>query len=152
MRMKEIDQKRVEQAQGMPAHYPLCNRSDCPLVQQCLRGIHYPQHAMDTYLTLVNPNVQHALGTDCPYYRDSTPVRYAQGFEASYKAIYPEHVRTEFRSRCMHALGASRSLFYYQMAGNRLLTPIQQQKIQDVARQMNLSRITFPNTFLAPQW
>lgn len=150
--MKEIDHKTVEQAQGMPAHYPMCNRSDCPLAQQCLRGIHYPQHAMDTYLTLVNPQIPHALGTNCPHYRDSTPVCFARGFKASYDAIYPEHIRTEFRNRCMHALGASRSLFYYQVAGDRVLTPIQQQKIQDVARQMNINRITFTHTFLAPQW
>lgn len=153
--MDEKMDRKIAGRQHCPSHYPVCIHTECPLAGNCLRGIQYRVHAGDTYITQINESQPHAVGEGCPHYRTSEPHQYAYGCKAAYEAIYPESLRVQFRQRCMHRLGLSRSAFYYLVSGTSIITPHAQQTMLAIARELGIRCFTesaFEHTFLAPDW
>ena len=111
---------------NMPKDYIYCPAADgaCPRAPQCLRAIAYHPAC-----------VAHAQ-KGCDYYRDSTPVRFAQGMTKLFDEI-PHRLEADIRRRIM-ACFSCRSYYFQSRKGERLITPKEQQAIANVFRQAGL--------------
>ena len=106
---------------NMPKDYIYCPAADgaCPRAPQCLRAIAYRQltatEASDKPgpIRIVHPACVAHAQKGCDYYRDSTPVRFAQGMTKLFDEI-PHRLEADIRRRIMaegrtthHAQGAT---------------------------------------------
>ena len=86
---------------NIPKDYIYCPAADgaCPRTPQCLRAIAYRQltateaPAKPGPIRIVHPACVASAADGCEYYRDSTPVRFAQGMtklfdEADFRSIF----------------------------------------------------------------
>ena len=80
------------------------------------------------------------LGTknkNCPYYRDSTPVKFARGFTNMQKQMLPGQYE-RFRLRLIGHFG--RNPYFERRRGNRLLTPEEQDIILQVLKDIGITK------------
>ena len=123
----------------IPYGYCVCQHADCPKAPTCLRQLAYTPEMEDEssiFVHLLKPS----LGTkkaDCPYYRDSTPVRFAKGFKNMQKQMLPGQYE-RFRLRLIGHFG--RNPYYERRRGNRLLTPEEQAVIRQVLKEVAIIR------------
>ena len=125
---------------NMPKDYIYCPAADgaCPRAPQCLRAIAYRQltatEASDKPgpIRIVHPACVAHAQKGCDYYRDSTPVRFAQGMTKLFDEI-PHRLEADIRRRIM-ACFSCRSYYFQSRKGERLITPKEQQDIANVFR------------------
>ena len=129
---------------NMPKDYIYCPAADgaCPCAPQCLRAIAYRQltateaSAKPGPIRIVHPACVAHAQKGCDYYRDSTPVRFAQGMTKLFDEI-PHRLEADIRRRIM-ACFSCRSYYFQSRKGERLITPKEQQAIANVFRQAGL--------------
>ena len=129
---------------NMPKDYIYCPAADGagPRAPQCLRAIAYRQltatEASDkpSPIRIVHPACVAHAQKGCDYYRDSTPVRFAQGMTKLFDEI-PHRLEADIRRRIM-ACFSCRSYYFQSRKGERLITPKEQQAIANVFRQAGL--------------
>ena len=75
---------------SVPPRYEVCLHADCPKADVCLHQIAY-QHLLSeqTFLPIIHPKMC-KKNARCPFYRNSTPMRYARGFTNFQKHMYPD--------------------------------------------------------------
>ena len=113
-----------EKTNNIPKDYIYCPAADgtCPRAPQCLRAIAYRQltatEASDKPgpIRIVHPACVAHAQKGCDYYRDSTPVRFAQGMTKLFDESY----------------------YFQSRKGERLITPKEQQDIANVFRRAGL--------------
>lgn len=110
----------------LPADYTVCLYHDCPLAATCLHQLAYPAlQESETYLHLINPR-QCTKSDKCPFYRQSTPERYARGFTGFQKKMFPQQYRT-FMQILIARYG--RNQYFAYRRGELALSPKDQQAI-----------------------
>lgn len=124
MNIQELNEKA-------PSDYPKCLQADCPAADQCLRnlmGRAVSEKAI--VMTVINPkNLKPELGTSCPYFHSTQPVRMARGFT---KAL--DNVRHGEVKKIVAELSQlfDERLYYRFRKGERLINPQQQAIIAEV--------------------
>lgn len=75
---------------SVPPRYEVCLHADCPKADVCLHQIAYQKLLSEqTFLHIINPKMC-KKNARCPFYRNSTPIRYARGFTNFQKHMYPD--------------------------------------------------------------
>ena len=75
---------------SVPPRYEVCLHADCPKADVCLHQIAYQKLLSEqTFLHIINPKMC-KKNARCPFYRNSTPMRYARGFTNFQKHMYPD--------------------------------------------------------------
>lgn len=114
-------------------NYLVCFMDTCPLHSQCLRW-HVGQYA-DPHLTsytAVNPRNASMGNAECPMFRDKTPMVMKRGLTQMYHEM-PQYKAYNIRHRLFALFGHKP---YYEMRnGTRLISPDQQQLIEQVCRE-----------------
>ena len=124
MNIQELNEKA-------PSDYPKCLQADCPAADQCLRnlmGRAVSEKAIA--MTVINPkNLKPELGTSCPYFHSTQPMRMARGFT---KAL--DNVRHGEVKKIVAELSQlfDERLYYRFRKGERLINPQQQAIIAEV--------------------
>ena len=129
---------------NMPKDYIYCPAADgaCPRAPQCLRAIALrlvrgiEAAEMPGPFGIVLPACVAHAQKGCDYYRDSTPVRFAQGMTKLFDEI-PHRLEADIRRRIM-ACFSCRSYYFQSRKGERLITPKEQQDIANVFRRAGL--------------
>ena len=124
MNIKEL----IEKA---PSDYPKCAQANCPAAEQCLRHLMAqatPEKAIA--ITVVNPkNIKPELGTSCPYFHSTQPVRMARGFTQALNNVRHGEVKKIVAE--LSDLFDER-LYYRMRKGERTINPQQQEIIAEV--------------------
>lgn len=121
-----IDYKEI------PGWWAVCTNATCPMAEKCLRFMAFrslPDHV--TKWPCVLPSALKD-GT-CRYYQKSERVKMAMGFGDLYNKVRDRHARHTVRLQLTEYLGSKGTYYRYQH-GERLLTPEQQQFIQQLAK------------------
>ena len=124
MNIQELNEKA-------PSDYPKCLQANCPAADQCLRnlmGRAVSEKAIA--MTVINPkNLKPELGTSCPYFHSTQPMRMARGFT---KAL--DNVRHGEVKKIVAELSQlfDERLYYRFRKGERLINPQQQAIIAEV--------------------
>lgn len=135
---------------SVPPDYAVCIHDDCPLAKGCLHQIAYPQllPERDT-LRLVNPE-RCTKNTQCPYYRDAKPVRYAKGFTQIQKHMFPDQY-DQFSKLLIAKFG--RNPYYERRKGLTVLSPKEQELILDMLRKVGADdQMDFDSYLEATHW
>jgi len=110
----------------MPADYAVCLHEDCPLAATCLHQIALSElQESEVYLSLINPK-KCAKGSNCKFYRDSKPVKYAYGFTGFQKRMFPAQYRT-FMNSLIKEFG--RNEYFAYRRGSLSLSPKEQETV-----------------------
>lgn len=123
----------------IPYSYCVCQHGDCPKAATCLRQLAYAPEMEDKssiFVHLLKP----ALGTkdeNCPYYRDSTPAKFAKGFKNMQKQMLPGQY-DRFSMRLIGHFG--RNPYYVRRRGERLLPPEEQAIILQVLKEVGVTQ------------
>ncbi len=128
----------MPQYQDLPHNYLHClaGNEACPRKDTCLRAIaarmlEESGAASPVGIQIINPNVARKVaGEECPYYRDSTPVKFARGMSRLFDDVPAGKVDT-LRSKVIGCF-SSRSIYFFSRKGERLITPEEQQAIARV--------------------
>jgi len=120
----------------IPADYTVCLHEDCPLAATCLHQIAFSalQKSQD-FLQLINPK-KCAKGSNCKFYRDSKPVKYAYGFTGFQKRMFPAQYRT-FMNSLIKEFG--RSNYFERRRGTLSLSPKEQATILAALREAGIT-------------
>lgn len=122
--------------QELPDHYPVCMHADCPLAESCLHLLAYRELCKtEELMRLINP-ARCTVTEDCPYYRDSKPVRYARGFTAFQKRMYPQQYDT-FKAILIGKFG--RNPYFERRRGAYGLPPKEQEMVLRALRQAGVT-------------
>lgn len=120
-----------ELMQNAPSDYPKCTQADCPAAEQCLRHLMAqvtPEKAIA--ITVINPkNLKPELGTSCPYFHSSQPVRMARGFTRALGSVRHGEVN-KVMEEISHRW--SKATYYRLRKGERLISPQEQKIIADI--------------------
>lgn len=120
----------------IPAEYPVCQYADCPRAATCLHQLVYqPLAERDAYLRLINPD-RCTKNSQCPYYRDSTPVTYARGFTGMQKHMYPGQNQI-FMSLLVREF--SRNPYFERRRGETALSPKEQHIVLQALRKAGVT-------------
>ena len=108
---------------SVPPRYEVCLHADCPKADACLHQIAYQKLLSEqTFLHIINPKMC-KKNARCPFYRNSTPMRYARGFTNFQKHMYPDQYAA-FSSMLKSEFG--RTLYFERRRGARVLSPTEQ--------------------------
>ena len=111
----------------IPENYPLCIHADCRMADSCLRQLAYRRHdELVTFLRLINP-AKCSKGTDCSYYVNNQPVRFAKGFVNFKKRMYPDQY-DRFMTLLICHFG--RNQYFKRRRGDIVLPPEEQEVIR----------------------
>ena len=111
----------------VPNNYPICEHHDCPMAASCLHQIAFAtQIEQEEYLRLINP-IKCTKDEECPYYRCSTPVKYARGFTNFQKHMFPQQY-DQFMTTLILLFG--RNQYFKRRRGVILLPPEEQEVIR----------------------
>lgn len=118
----------------MPIMFGLCNQSECPHANTCLRQIVYSSAAkrQGAFINLLNPVWLAAQKNGCNQYLKSEKVRRPYGFIRTLKAI-PSGKLDRFRSAAILRMGRKR--YYQTRKGEIMLTEAEAQFIIKLANQ-----------------
>ena len=110
----------------LPADYPVCILEDCPMAATCLRQTAFSDlRESETFLRLINPR-KCQKSSECKFYRDASPVRYARGFTGFQKRMYPQQYQTFMRTLIMEF---GRTNYFELRSGRLSLSPKEQQAV-----------------------
>lgn len=121
-------QELIEKA---PSDYPKCLQAHCPAAEQCLRHLMSRTISEKAItMTVINPkNTQPELGTSCPYFHSTQPVRMARGFTQALDSVRHGEVK-KIVAELTDLF--DRRLYFRFRKGERLITPQQQEIIAEV--------------------
>lgn len=141
----------IDHLRSVPANYPVCHRSECPLRDKCLRHQEWLRDHNKLFLMQVNPMEPSLMTDSCRHFRDSRPVTYALGFVRQYNRMSTEQKRS-FRSLCCRSI--ARTNFYYELGAHRPIPPEEQAFIRKCAQSagFDFPQNGFDTTFSAPGW
>ncbi len=118
---------------NIPAGYPVCLHSDCPMAESCLHQLAYRRkEEMGTYLTLINPS-KCTRKNDCTFYADNKPVRFAKGFTGFQKKMFPEQYDQFMTTLILHF---GRNQYFDRRKGKKLLSPEEQSIIRNMLQKV----------------
>lgn len=116
----------------IPAWWAVCQNGQCPMAEGCLRYLAYRTLPAEmTKWPCVLPNA--LKDGQCMYYQKPERVKMARGFGDLYNKVRDRHARHIVRLRLTEYLGSKGTYYRYQH-GERLLTPEQQQWIQELIK------------------
>lgn len=116
----------------VPAAWPVCFLSDCPLSEDCLNylvGLHVPDSL--TCGNAVYPTARH--NGECSQYKKIKKIRAAWGFKSLFENVKERDAST-LRSALKNSLGGNGTYYRYNN-GQRLLTPEQQDLVLSIFHQ-----------------
>ena len=115
----------------LPENFSVCLHTDCLMADKCLRQVAYSQMTENKEnLYMVNP--RHCTKDEkCKFYRDATPMRYANGFTQFQKHLLPEQYQ-EFMSVLIKHFG--RGGYFYRRRGVIALSPSEQEMVLNALR------------------
>lgn len=116
----------------IPNWWAVCTNAACPKAEKCLRFLAFkslPERVKKWPCIL--PNAYKDGG--CDYFQKPERINLVQGFGDLYNKVCDRHARHIVRLRLTEYLGSKGTYYRYQH-GERLLTPEQQQFIQQLAR------------------
>lgn len=128
----------MPQYQDLPHNYLHClvGNEACPRKSICLRAIaarmlEESEAASPVGIQIINPNVARKVtGEECPFYRDSTPVKFARGMSRLFDDV-PAGKLALMRRKVIECF-PSRNYFFISKRGDRLITPEEQQAVERV--------------------
>ncbi len=121
----------------IPYNYAMCMKKDCPQAAICLRSIAWSMVSTDEpFVRIVNPSLA-SSNTDCPFYRDSSPVRFAKGF-VKMKDEMTTKQYSEFMYRLIGKFG--RNPYFVRRRGERLLPPSEQEIVLKVLKDIGIEK------------
>ena len=125
-----------KQYTSVPTNYAVCIHTDCPMAKGCLHQIAYQQLLPErTFMRLVNPQ-KCEKSAQCPFFRDSTPQKYAKGFTKFQKRMFPEQYE-KFSKLLIAEFG--RNPYYERRRGNTTLSPKEQLLVIDTLRKVGVN-------------
>lgn len=113
-------------------HYLVCFLDHCPLREQCLRWLvgQYADPSLVVY-TAINPRNPKFGGKDCEMFRLNQRAVMKRGFLSMYHDM-PGYMEKHIRWQLIGKFG--RRKYFEMRKGDRLITPSEQQVIQDICR------------------
>ena len=128
----------MPQYQDLPNNYLHClaGNEACPRKSACLRAIaarmlEESGAASPVEIHALNPNIARNAGEEgCPFYRDSTPVKFARGMSRLFDDV-PAGKLALMRRKVIECF-PSRNYFFISKRGDRLITPEEQQAVERV--------------------
>ena len=134
----------------IPENYPLCIHADCRMADSCLRQLAYRRHdELCTFLRLINP-AKCSKGTDCPYYVNNQPVRFAKGFVNFKKQMYPDQY-DRFMTLLICHFG--RNQYFKRRRGDIVLPPEEQEVIRYTLEKVGVTQpMEFDDYIEAINW
>ena len=134
----------------IPENYPLCIHADCRMADSCLRQLAYRRHdELGTFLRLINP-AKCSKGTDCPYYVNNQPVRFAKGFVNFKKRMYPDQY-DRFMTLLICHFG--RNQYFKRRRGDIVLPPEEQEVIRHTLEKVGVTQpMEFDDYIEAINW
>ena len=134
----------------IPENYPLCIHADCRMADSCLRQLAYHRHdELGTFLRLINP-AKCSKGTDCQYYVNNQPVRFAKGFVNFKKRMYPDQY-DRFMTLLICHFG--RNQYFKRRRGEIVLPPEEQEVIQMALEKVGVTQpMEFDEYITAINW
>ena len=116
----------------IPEWWAICPNGQCTMAKDCLR--HQAFESLPTGVTQWPCVLPNALNEGaCPYYQSPRRILLASGFGNLYDKVRDRRTRHLVRIRLTDYLG-SKGSYYRYLHGERLLTPEQQQWIQQLAK------------------
>ncbi len=107
----------------IPYEYAACQHTECPMSDNCLRQVAYKELLTTSdHFRIVNPT-QCCKDESCRYFRSKVPVRYARGFKAMQKRMYPDQYKLFSRTLIRRF---SRSTYFERRRGTRAMPPEEQ--------------------------
>ena len=127
----------------IPYEYAACQHTDCPMSDNCLRQVAYKELLTTSeHFRIVNPS-QCSKDEACRYYRSKALVRYARGFTAMQKRMYPDQYE-QFSRTLIHRF--SRSTYFERRRGTRAMPPAEQALVLRTLRKVGVTEpIDFDN-------
>lgn len=120
----------------LPADYTVCLHADCPMAATCLHQIAFSAlQESEACLNLINPK-NCTKDSNCKFYRDSKPVRYAYGFTGFQKKMFPEQYRT-FMNLLIREFG--RNEYFARRRGELSLSPKEQATVISALREAGIA-------------
>lgn len=120
---------------SLPAEFPACQFSDCPMAETCLHQVAYPQLVeSQNYVKLISPRLC-SRDKECTFYRGAQPVLYARGFTNFQSKMLPKQYR-EFMSTLIEQFG--RGGYFYRRKGVNLLPPAEQEIVLRALRKSGI--------------
>lgn len=121
----------------VPHNYAMCLNSTCSQSSTCLRYL-AAESAPDylTEWTIISPKYLSNKVEGCPQYRSSRKIRYAKGFITLLNNI-PLKQSKAVQQKLMSLLG--QRTYYRCRKGERLLSPDEQSKIEQLLRQCHVA-------------
>lgn len=127
----------------IPYEYATCQHTDCPMSDHCLRQVAYKELlTTSNHFRIVNPS-QCSKDDACRYYRSKALVRYARGFTAMQKRMYPDQYEQFSRTLIRRF---SRSTYFERRRGTRAMPPAEQALVLRTLRKVGVTEsIDFDN-------
>lgn len=122
----------------IPTNYTICLNRECAKGNSCLRQI--AEQNMPTEKerwVIVSPKFLSTLQGACPYYRSSQKIRYAVGFIKMLDNLPHAQMRTVIFKLMSHF---GRTHYYRVRKGERMLSPAEQQNVQNTLRGCGVSQ------------
>lgn len=121
----------------IPADYPVCQWSDCPLAATCLHRLVWEKlmQTETTYLQLINPGLC-SKDLTCRYYRNSKPIIYARGLTNFQQHMIPTQYHT-FMNLLTAQFG--RTPYFERRRGDKALSPKEQEIIRAALRKAGVT-------------
>lgn len=132
--MNKITYKEV------PDYYAVCIKSDCPLVDNCLR-----QLAMQVltrqykFVRIANPLLTQP-SEKCEFYRSDVPQMFARGFAKMQDDMLPRQYKV-FMNRLKKHFG--RTGYFERRRGDKLCSPDDIKVVEAVLKDLGLSHLGF---------
>lgn len=119
----------------IPFNYPLCTKSECPKMRECLRYIALTE-CNDVQVTIFNPKSIETSESGCKHYVSATKVSYAKGMK-KVMGMLPYNIH----ERAVTALSQhfSERSYYRIRKGERLLSPNEQKAVRQIISQLGFT-------------
>lgn len=124
----------------VPANYPLCIKSDCPMADHCLR-----QMAMqvltkrERLVSIVNPR-RTEDSEKCEFYRSDDPQMFGKGFTGMQQEMLPRQYAV-FMRKLRNRFG--RNAYFERRRGERLCSPDEVAYVREVLTSLGLQHLDF---------
>ena len=130
----------------VPFGFGMCAAQKCPNAATCLRQIALqPAPESLNFLPTLNPNRIKGMEKRCEYYCSHTKVRYAKGFMCTINSL-TLRVSKNFRWQLINYFG--RKNYYLKRNGQLALTPIEQQHIIILAKELGVIQNEYFDSYI----
>lgn len=125
-------EKQIKDMQNRPFDYVYCLRENCPQASECLHKKFYEEvKDKRVVISVYNPQYQQHQEGQCPNYKvKGETMQVAVGFTHQVAKMDASMLKA-FQRECMKVY--CKSVYYEMRAGNRLLSPSDQQCIRNCA-------------------